>query len=135
MIATRYSQRAFRAGNAGDATVSLDRSTQRPRRRFESSLENVMSVFAAQAVDMKIKLRRLRKRAPEVFGQLNGEVSDHLPARLHFVNEKESPRKIDHRTAQGFVHRHKRFAVTIDARLVAECLDQRLAQRNRNVFN
>ena len=70
-----------------------------------------------------------------MFGQLNREVSDLLPLCLYFVNQIETARQIDHRTAQGLVHRHQSFTVAIDSLLVAERLDQRLAQRDRDVLN
>ena len=94
-----------------------------------------MRVTAAQAIDVKIELRRLGKGAPEMLSKLDGEISNHVAARGNFVNQKEPPRKIDHRPAQRFVHRHHRFTITIYPRLVAERLDQRLAQRDGDVFN
>jgi hypothetical protein len=51
-----------------------------------------MSVPAAQTINMKIELRRLRKRAPEVFRELDGEVSDHLTSRLNLVHKKKPAR-------------------------------------------
>ena len=55
------SQRPFRTRNAEDATVSLNRLPQRARGSFERALENVMRVAPAQAIDVQIELRRLRK--------------------------------------------------------------------------
>lgn len=94
-----------------------------------------MRVAPAQAIDMKIELRRLRKRAPEVFRELDGEVSNHLPSRRHVVNKIEPARQIDNRPAQCLVHRHHGFTVAIYPTFIAECLDEGLAERERDVFD
>ena len=94
-----------------------------------------MRVAAAQPVDMQIEFRRFRKRSPEVLGQLNRKVSNLLASRRYFIDQIETPRKIDHRTAQSFVHRHHRFAIPPDSRFVAQRLSQRLPQGDRDIFD
>ena len=94
-----------------------------------------MRVAPAQAIDVQIKLRCLRKRSPEVFSELDRKVSNHLPSRRHFVDEKEPTRQIDHRPAQRLIHRYNCFTVTIDPGFVAERLNEGLAQRDRDVFD
>src|SRR6185295_6947796 len=94
-----------------------------------------MSIATAQAIDMKIELRGLSKRAPKMFCKFDGKISDHLATHSHFVNKIKPSRKIDNRTTQRFIHRHEGLAITIDPGLVSERLDEGLAQRDRDVFN
>lgn len=94
-----------------------------------------MCVAPAQAVDVQIELRRLRKRTPEMFGKLDGEVSDHLPARLHFIDQVEPAGQIDDRTTQRLIHRHERLAIAIYPGLVTQRLHESLAQGDSDVFD
>src|ERR1043165_6257945 len=109
------SQHALRARHAGDARVVLDGAAQGARRRLERAFEDVVRVAPAQAVYVEVAARGLRERAPEVLGQLDGEVADHLPPRLDLVDQIETARQINDRAAKGFVHRHGRLAVARDA--------------------
>src|SRR5213594_4008900 len=84
---------------------------------------------------MEIELRCLGERAPEMFGQLNGEVSNLLPFCLNFVDKVETSRQVNNGTAQRLVHRNNRFTVAIDPGLVPQRLDKCLAKSDRNVFN
>src|SRR5258708_4109094 len=100
MIATSGTtlKNSFRAQHTANPRVTVDSLAQRSRCSFEGAFENVMRVAAAQAVDMQIEFRRLSKRSPEVFGQLNGKVSNLLASCRHFINQIETAREIDHRT-------------------------------------
>src|SRR5260370_38141618 len=89
---------SFRAQHTGDPRVTVDRPAQGARRSFESAFKNVVRVAAAKTVDMQIEFRRLGKRSPEVFRQLNRKVSNLLASRRHFINQIESAREIDYRT-------------------------------------
>src|ERR1043165_9050783 len=103
MIATRanFLQHSFSARHARDARVALDGAAQGACRRLERAFEDVVRVAPAQAVYVEVAARRLRERAPEVLGQLDGEVADHLPPRRDLVDQIETARQIDDRAAQG----------------------------------
>src|ERR1041384_996934 len=129
------SQATFRAQHADDAWVALARLPQRPRRRFERAFEHVMRVAPAQTINVQVAAYSFGERAPEMLGQFDREVADHLPARLDLIDEIETPGQIDDRATQSLIHWHKRRAIARHAMLIAKRLPERCAQRDRNVFD
>src|SRR5947209_2741035 len=128
-------QHALRARHALDTRVALDRTTERARRRLERAFEDVVRVAPAQAVYVKVAARGLGERAPEVLGQLDREVADHLPPRPDLIDEVEAARQVHDRAAQGLVHRHGRLAVARDSAFVAERLRDGLSERDGDVLD
>src|SRR5205085_10532143 len=94
-----------------------------------------MRVAPTQTINVQVAAHGFGERTPEMFGQFDRKIADHLAARLDPIDEIEAPRQIDDRTTQRLVHRHYRRAVTRDAPFVAERLLERLPQSDRDVFD
>src|SRR5713101_4854633 len=92
----RWSKDSFRAQHSDDSRVTLDGLPQGARGSFEGAFQNVVRVATTQTVDMQIELRCFRKRSPEVLSQLNRKITDLLASCLHFINQIETAREIDH---------------------------------------
>src|SRR6476660_462392 len=95
-------ENAFGAQNSPDPRISRDCFSKRTGHGLERSFENVVRVSASQQVDMQVATHRFGKRAPEVFRQLNREISDPLPSRLHLIDQIETSREIHDRARKGF---------------------------------
>ena len=94
-----------------------------------------MRVVAAQVVDVQRHQRVVDEALKELMRQIDIEGADHGAGERHVKLKPRSPREIDHHARQGFIERHVRMAVAIDARLVTHRLFERLAERDADVFH
>src|SRR5690606_22315228 len=82
--------------------------------------------------------RMMGDRFEYVRGQRTGVLADlrgDLALRLTAVYEVRPARDVDDGLCQGFVERHQRVTVAMDAGFVAERLSERVADADRDVFD
>ena len=81
-------------------------------------------IFALVAIDLKNSST-----------SSTGNVADRRAGEVHVEDERRPAGEVDRDLGQGLVHRHDRPAVAVDAALVAECLLDRLAEDDADVFD
>ena len=118
-----------------DPRISRDCFSERAGHGLKRGFENVVRVTASHQVDMQIATQRFGKRAPEMFRQLNREISDPLPSRLHLVDQIETSREINDRARKGLVHGNYCGPIASYTGFIAQSLRKRLTQANSDVFD
>src|SRR5207248_7427686 len=101
---------------------------------FESSLGHVMTIAAANQIDVDRRPKMNRKCAPELFDDLGLERPD-ATAQRYVVGEKRPLPKIYDDAGERFVQRRVGGRETGDAVTVAHRLRQRLAQHDARVLD
>src|SRR6185503_2902537 len=124
-----------RRNHAAAALVAADRHAQRAGKRLEYRLRLVVSVVAAQVVDVQADQRVIDEALKELMGQIDVESADHRPGELDVVFESGPPGEVDDDPRQGLVERHIRVAVAHQPGFVAQRLLDRLAEGDADVLD
>ena len=107
---------------------------QRPGRRLEAGLRDVMRVAPGAARHVQREQRVHREGAEELLEQLGIHLADLGPLERHVPGEERPAGDVDRRLRQRLVHRHQRVAEAADAALVAERLGDRAAEHDADIL-
>ena len=115
------------------------RVAQRPGDRLEGGLEHMVRVLAVAQGDVQRHSRGGDEGAPELLGELRVERRRAEPRRVRrevdLVAEVRPPRDVERRLDERLVERDRDRGEAADARLVAERLQQGLAERDPGVLD
>src|SRR5882672_662318 len=124
------SERALgRRDGPGGALVALGGHAQRTGERLEHRLALVVGVVAAQVVDVQRHLGVIDEALEKLVHQVDIELADQGARELDVVFEPGPAGEVDHHARQRLVERHVGVAEAAYARLVADRLGERLAER------
>src|SRR5882672_471917 len=130
------SERALgRRDGPGGALVALGGHAQRTGERLEHRLALVVGVVAAQVVDVQRHLGVIDEALEKLVHQVDIELADQGARELDVVFEPGPAGEVDHHARQRLVERHVGVAEAAYARLVADRLGERLAERDADVLD
>src|SRR5579872_2108663 len=112
---------SFRGRHA--AADHLLRIAHRDRERFENRFRRVMSVAAANQIDVDVARALVREGFEKLLDEREWKIfvdEQHLAVDRHFEHEVRPAGEVDHHARERLVERHVRVAETADACFVAE---------------
>ena len=113
--------------------VSLYRHFQRTGKRLENAFYLVMLIFAL-SLDVEVHLCRITQTLEEMLEHLGWHFAHLLSVELGIPNQPWTATEIQCHLTETIIHRQT-VAVSFDATLVAQRLQQAFAQGNTRIFN
>lgn len=113
--------------------VSLHRHFQRAGKRFEDAFYLVMLVLTL-SLDVEVHLCRITQTLEEMLEHLCRHFAHLFSVELGIPNQPWTATEIQCHLTETIIHRQT-LAVSFDATLVAQSLQQAFAQGNTRIFN
>ena len=129
------SQHTLRRRNIPRIRIHACRHPQRPRRRLEDRLRNVMLIPAVQILDVQVELAFLHERLQELLDQFRLQIPDPRHLELRLVDQVRPSRKIHNHSRQRLIQRNIGMSESRDSAPIAERFVQRLAKNPAHIFH